>query len=145
MRLLASNTMLIFVIGFVFASAILDLYSSPQTSKVEVLTGLEAECKSTTAKYYGLLTKEAVDNLYRIDLTIRELTRLSDFIINTLPLNVVSGRVDLGNRLYISLGIRIVFPTQLIYVDPNNYEDPLQLKAFRFSRNFEGLDGSENH
>lgn len=135
--------MFIFAIGFVFSSSVLDLYSSPPAARNEFLAGLEAECKDVSAKYHGLSTKEAVDSLYRVDSTIRESTRVSDFIINTLPLDVVSGQVDLGHGVKIPPGVRMVFPTQPMHLDPEYYDDPLCFDAFRFSRKFEGQQESQ--
>ncbi|KAF4633292.1 hypothetical protein G7Y89_g4832 [Cudoniella acicularis] len=139
MRLLALNTMFIFAMGYVFAHSVLDLYGSPLESKNEFLTGLEAECKRVSTKHHGLSTKEAVDSLYRVDSAIRESMRISDVGVTSLPLDVVSGQVDLGNGIHIPPGVRMVFPTQPIHLDPDYHEYPLRFDAFRFSRKFEGL------
>jgi hypothetical protein len=142
MRLLALNTMFIFAMGYVFAHCVLDLYGSPLVSKNEFLAGLEQECRHVHTKNHGLSTKEAVDSLYRIDSTIRESMRISDVGVTNLPLDVVSGEIDLGNGIQIPPGVRMVFPTQAIHLDPNYYEDPLRFDAFRFSRKLEDLEES---
>ncbi|KAJ8062110.1 hypothetical protein OCU04_008671 [Sclerotinia nivalis] len=140
MRLLALNTMFVFAMGYVFAHCVLDLYASP--SKIEFVEGLKEECRHISEKYNGLSTKEAVDSLYRIDSTVRESMRISDVGVTTLPLEVMDRPIDLGNGIIVPRGVRMVFPTQPMHLDPSYYDDPLTFDAFRFSRKFENLDES---
>lgn len=133
--------MFIFAMAYVFGHCLLDLYGSP--SKGEFLDGLEAECKRVSSIHHGLSTKKAVDSLYRLDSTMRESMCLSDTFITSLPLDVVSGNVNLGNGMIIPPGVRMVFPTQAMHLDPDNHENPLTFDAFRFSRKFEGLEEAD--
>jgi hypothetical protein len=144
LRLLASNTMFIFGIAYSFTHCVLDLYGHDDAtaSGNEFLVGLETECKDVLDKYHGISTKAAVDSLYRVDSTLRESMRLSDPFITSLPMDVMSGKVDLGNEISIPSGIRMVFPTQAMHVDPEFYSNPLKFDAFRFSRDFENAETS---
>ncbi|KAI0444734.1 cytochrome P450 [Xylaria telfairii] len=137
-RLIALMTPLIFAICYVFAHAVIDVHGSPD--KDEFISGLYAECKDISEKYGGLGTAEAVDSLYRIDSTIRESMRTSDVAVTNLFRDVSAGEVDLGHGITVTKGVRMAFPTQNIHLDPEYNKDPEKFDAFRFSRDFEGLD-----
>jgi hypothetical protein len=140
MRLLALNTMFVFAMGYVFAHCVLDLYASP--SSFEYIEGLKEECRNVSARFNGLSTKEAVESLNRIDSTIRESMRISDVGVTTLPLDVIASPIDLGNGVFVPRGVRMVFPTQPMHLDPSYYDEPLTFDAFRFSRKFESPEKS---
>lgn len=129
--------------GYTFAHSVLDLYGSPLKSRAEFIAGLEAECKQVSEQHQGLSTKEAVDSLYRVDSAVRESMRLSDVGVTTFPLDVISGKVDLGNGIQVPKGVRMVFPTQPMHLDPDFYDEPHRFDAFRFSRKFEDLPESD--
>lgn len=131
-------TPLIFAVCYVFAHSVLDLYGNP--AKEEFISGLEFECKRVSATHNGLSTTEAVDSLYRFDSAIRESMRVSDVSVYNLYRDVTSGQLDIGNGIVIPQGVRMVFPTQDIHLDPNNYDDSRRFDPFRFSRKFEGMD-----
>ncbi|KAI1370089.1 cytochrome P450 [Hypoxylon crocopeplum] len=137
MRLLALNTMFIFAMGYVFAHCVFDLYGSP--SRDEFLSSLETECQDVWEAHHGLSSKEAVDCLYRIDSAVRESMRISDVGVTSLPRDVVSGAIDIGHGIQVPQGVRMVFPTQPIHLDPEHYDNPLRYDAFRFIRNPNGL------
>jgi cytochrome P450 len=136
-RLLTFNVMFVIGMVYMFGHCVLDLYGCPD--REDIISGLEAECKQVSATYDGLGSKEAVDRLYRIDSTIRESMRVSDVAVTALARDVVGKPLDLGNGIQIPKGTRIVFPTQAIHQDVDNYADPLRFDAFRFSRPFEGI------
>ncbi len=138
MRILALTSMFVFAVGWVFAHAALDIYSS--TVEEDVVSVLESECRQVSAKHQGLSTKEAVDALYNIDSAVRESMRLNDVMVHLLPLDVISGDpIDLGDGLKINpgSGVRTVFPAQMVHLDPDNYHNPEHFDAFRFSRGFD--------
>jgi cytochrome P450 len=137
-RLIALLTPLIFATCYVFAHCVLDLHGSPD--KDDFLQGLFSECHSVSNKHNGLTSKAAVDSLYRIDSALRESMRTSDVAVVNLFRDVTSGQVNIGNGIHVPQGVRFVFPTQNIHLDPDNYEDPLRYDAFRFSRKYEGLN-----
>ncbi|KAF2963105.1 hypothetical protein GQX73_g10472 [Xylaria multiplex] len=138
-RLIALMTPLIFATCYVFSHAVLDVHGSPD--KEEFISGLYAECKDISEKHGGLGTVEAVDSLYRIDSTIRESMRTSDVAVTNLFRDVSAGKVNLGDGITVTKGVRMAFPTQNIHLDPEYYnKEPKRFDAFRFSRGFEGLD-----
>lgn len=91
-----------------------------------------------STKHHGLETKEAVDSLYRVDSLFRESMRLSDVGANSLPLDVMgTGPIDIGHGIQVPKGVRMMFPSQAIHLDPENFNNPTTFDAFRFSRDFE--------
>jgi cytochrome P450 len=136
-RLLTFNVMFVVGMVYVFGHCVLDLYGSPD--REDILSGLEAECRQVSATHDGLGSKEAVDRLHRTDSVIRESMRVSDVAVTALARDVVGKPLDLGNGIQVPQGTRVVFPTQAIHQDADNYADPLRFDAFRFSRPFEGL------
>ncbi|KAK7979957.1 NADP-dependent oxidoreductase domain-containing protein [Apiospora arundinis] len=136
LRLVSLLTPLIFAICYVFAHCVLDIHGSPHRS--EVIAGLEEECDRVCREHGGLETSESVAALYRIDSALRESMRVSDVAVTNLFRDVTAGEVDIGNGLRVGPGVRMVFPTQNIHQDPENYKDPARYDAFRFSRPFEG-------
>ncbi|KAI9666218.1 MAG: hypothetical protein M1821_004153 [Bathelium mastoideum] len=130
----------------VFPHAAFDLIGNP--SKGEFINRLRAERKHVAAQFHGLLTKEAVDRLCRVDAAIHESIRISDVGVTTFLQRVVSKPIDLSNGIQIPPRVPFVFPTQPIYIDPIYYENPLWFDEFRFSRKLEGTEekneGREN-
>lgn len=140
LRLASLLTPLIFAICYVFAHCVLDIHSS--TDRAEILAGLEEECTRVSAQYGGLTTSASVDALKRVDSVLRESMRVSDVMVTNIFRDVTAGEVDIGNGLRVGPGVRMLFPTQDIHLDPDNYENPKRFDAFRFSRPFEDTKGS---
>ncbi|KAH7384629.1 cytochrome P450 [Pyrenochaeta sp. MPI-SDFR-AT-0127] len=140
LRLASLLTPLIFAICYVFAHCVLDIHSSPD--RAEILAGLKEECTRVSAQHGGLTTNTSVDSLKRVDSVLRESMRVSDVSVTNIFRDVTAGEVDVGNGLRVGPGVRMVFPTQDIHLDPQNYEDPRRFDAFRFSRPFEDTKGS---
>ncbi|KAK8931559.1 Cytochrome P450 monooxygenase gloP [Metarhizium anisopliae] len=137
MRILALTSMFVFAIGWVFAHAVIDIYSSDERD--EIITTCRDECRRVSAEYQGLSTKESTDALYCVDSAVRESMRLNDVMVHLLPLDVISGKgIDLGHGRQITArsGVRTVFPAQMVHMDPEIYHHPEHFDAFRFSREF---------
>jgi Cytochrome P450 len=117
-------TPLIFAVCYVFAHAVLGLYGN--ASKEKFISGLESECTRVSAIHNGLSSTEAVGSLYRVDSAIRESMRPSDVSVYSLYRDVTSGERYIGNGIIVPQGLRMVFPTQNIHLDPNNYDDSLR-------------------
>lgn len=133
LRLVSLLTPLIFAVCYVFSHCVLDIHGS--TAKDEILSGLDEEC-SRVSKLHGgsLYTSESVDALSRIDSALRESMRISDVAVTNLFRDVTAGEIDIGNGIRIGQGVRMVFPTQDVHLDADNYADPRRYDAFRFSR-----------
>ncbi|KAM3148693.1 hypothetical protein ABEW05_011074 [Botrytis cinerea] len=140
-RILVLCIAFVFAMGYIFCSSVLDLYKSPE--KTSFVAGLVAECKCVSAEHGGLSTKQAVDSLFRVDSALRESMRVSDVGATSIPIDVVSGKVDLGNGIQIPSGMRMVFATQPMHLDPDSYPNPLRYDAFRFSRKYEEIEKCE--
>ncbi|KAH9872149.1 hypothetical protein IAQ61_004984 [Plenodomus lingam] len=136
LRIASLLTPLIFAICYVFSHCVLDIYGSPD--KAEILAGLEEECRRVSAEFGGLSSSAAMDALKGIDSAIRESMRVSDVMVTNIFRDVTAGEVDVGNGLRVGPGVRMLFPTQNIHMDPDNYDDPTRFNAFRFSRPFRG-------
>ncbi|KAK7917919.1 hypothetical protein PG985_009793 [Apiospora marii] len=144
LRLVSLLTPLVFAICYVFAHCVLDILGGPD--RRDIVAGLEEECTRVMSLQNGsggggrlslLDTSEAVSRLSRVDSALRESMRLSDVAVTNLARDVTAGEVDVGQGLRVKPGVRMVFPTQNIHRDPDNYEDPTRYDAFRFSRPFE--------
>ncbi|KAI0479729.1 cytochrome P450 [Xylaria cf. heliscus] len=140
LRLVSLLIPLIYAICFVFAHCVFDILGSPDCS--EVLAGLEDECRRVSSRQGGLATSENVNALFRTDSALRESMRMSGVSVTNLFRDVMTGEIDVGNGLRVGPGVRMAFPTQNIHLDPDNYENPLQYDAFRFSRRFENAEGT---
>ncbi|GAP91477.2 putative cytochrome P450 [Rosellinia necatrix] len=135
LRLASLVIPLIFAICYMFAHCVFDIHGSP--CRVEVLAGLEEECRRVSAQHPSLNTSVSVDALVRVDSTLRESMRISDVSVTNIFRDVTAGEVEVVGGLRVGPGVRMVFPTQDIHLDPDNYEDPRRFDAFRFSRPFE--------
>jgi cytochrome P450 len=135
-RLLVLNLMSTFGPANAFASCILDLLGSESSDAF--VDGLRQECDRVSTQFHGLSSKEAIDNLYRIDSTLRESMRVSPFRIVSLTHIVAPGAgLDLGDGLRVRPGMRIGIPSYAVHLDPSHYENPTKFDAFRYSRIFE--------
>ncbi|CAG9950382.1 unnamed protein product [Clonostachys rosea f. rosea IK726] len=135
LRLVSILIPLIYAICFVFAHCVFDILGSPDSA--EVLAGLEDECRRVSSQPGGLASSENINQLFRADSALRESMRMSGVSVTNLFRDVLSGELDVGDGLRVGPGVRMAFPTQNIHLDPENYENPLQFDAFRFSRKFE--------
>ncbi|KAI0003923.1 cytochrome P450 [Xylariaceae sp. FL0662B] len=137
LRFLLLNTMFVYAMSYIFSQAVVDIFASPEKDKI--VLDLEHECRQTAMSHpEGISAKEVVDKLYRVDSAIRESMRISDAFVYSLFRDVVGKKpLDLGNGILVPPGTRMVFPTQEMHGDPDNWEDPQRFNAFRFSRPFE--------
>ncbi|RWA07699.1 hypothetical protein EKO27_g7406 [Xylaria grammica] len=116
---------LIFAICYVFAHCVFDILGSP--ARLDHKT--------------GLASSEAINELFRVDSALRESMRMSGVFVTNLFRDVTTGELDIGNGIRVGPGIRTTFPTQNIHLDPDNYENPQEYDALRFSRPFEDAKG----
>ncbi|KAF2757490.1 cytochrome P450 [Pseudovirgaria hyperparasitica] len=132
-RVLALKTMFIFGIGWVFAQAVLEIYSNPDCA--DIVRTLEQECRRVARENNGLSTREAIDKLYHVDSAIRESMRLNDAFLHTLPFDVVAGSpIELSKGWTISPGsrVRMAYPGRFVHLDPDIYPEPRRFDPFRF-------------
>jgi cytochrome P450 len=136
-RLLILQLVAIYTTTYALTNCLLNLYSSQ--SKDEFVDGLRSEYSRVSAKHDGLSSKEAIDELYRTDSTIRESMRISPFSV-LAPLRIVSPvkDLDIGNNITLPANTRVGVPFQAVHHDDGYYADALRFDAFRFSRKFEG-------
>ncbi|KAL4865748.1 hypothetical protein BDV12DRAFT_187932 [Aspergillus spectabilis] len=134
-RLLMLNFVSIETTTMGITHAIADLYGS--TDAESFVAGLREECERVLPRG-EFWTKTQLDQLVRIDSTIRESMRVSDFSHIQLPRMVVNpGGVDFhstGDRpLHVPPGIRVCVPAHSIHRDPRFYPSPSTYNAFRFA------------
>lgn len=138
-RLLILNLVSTYTTAYAFANCVIDLYGGNERD--DTIDGLRAELSRITQKHGGVSTKAAIDELYRLDSTVRESMRISAFGIVTLQRIVGEAGIDLdlghGSAHHIPAGVRVGIPSQAIHHDPAYHEDPMKFDAFRFSRPFE--------
>ena len=135
LRIASLLTPFVFAIAYVFGHCVLDISTS--TEKSEILNGLEEECRRVSFEHGGLDSSASMNSLRCMDSVIRESMRVSDVMVTNIFRDVTAGEIDIGNGLRAGPGVRMVFPTQNIHMDPDNYDDPKRFDAFRFSRPFE--------
>lgn len=75
-RILSLNMVAIHTTSITITSTIIDLFSAPDAA--EIVAGLREECTRVLQKHGGVWTKQAINELYRVDSTIRESMRKSD-------------------------------------------------------------------
>lgn len=135
------NLVSIFSTTYHLVNCLLDILYSPSSDSF--LAGLRAECDAVSSAHDGHLdTKEAIEQLYRMDSTVRESLRTSASGIIAVPRTVArgSGGLDLGHMV-VPEGVRLGVPVRAIHHDPAYYDKPHNFDAFRFSRPFEGPEG----
>lgn len=81
-RLMRLNMVAIHTTSVTITNALLDLYSSPRAE--EYIAGLREECERVLKQHGGQWNKTAVNELYRIDSTIKESMRFSSLGITGL-------------------------------------------------------------
>ncbi|GAW10674.1 hypothetical protein ANO14919_000080 [Xylariales sp. No.14919] len=137
-RLLILQLVSTYTTTYALTNIIVNLYGS--NSRADFIAGLRSECDQVAARYDGLSTKEAIDQLYRVDSAVRESLRVSPFAV-IAPLRMTSrdGILDMGNGIQLSPGTRLGIPFQAVHYDDRFYDNPLDYDAFRFSRGFEGF------
>ncbi|OTA89151.1 hypothetical protein M434DRAFT_374078 [Hypoxylon sp. CO27-5] len=137
-RLLILQMVSTYTTAYALSNIIINLYSSKR--KDEFVEGLVEECNRVSRGNGGLLTKEAIDSLYRVDSAVRESMRVSPFGVVT-PIRIVAPgqTLNFGHGVHLPGGTRIGIPLKGVQHDSRYYPNPSQYDAFRFSRKFEGL------
>jgi cytochrome P450 len=120
----------------------MDIYSSPERD--EYVAGLREEAERTLAKHNGW-TKDAVNELLRVDSVIRETMRVVGLGDYGMPRLISDPKgVTLSGGLHIPYGVRVVVPTYNIQTDPARFDNPLTYDGFRFSRPREAINTTDN-
>ena len=81
-RLMRLNMVAIHTTSVTITNALLDLYSSPKVD--EIVAALREECQRVLKQSNGQWNKTAVNELYRVDSTIKESMRVSSLGITGL-------------------------------------------------------------
>jgi len=137
-RIVRVNMVAIHTTSTTITNTLLDLYSSPH--RAEIVEGLREEVSRVLAAAGGTWTKAAVNDLHRIDSTIKESMRKSGiFIAGMTRVIADTNGVDFGDGIHVPYGVRVATPNCAIHMDPQNYESPDTFDAFRFSRARESL------
>lgn len=82
-RLVTLNMVAIHTTGMTITNVILDLYSSADADAF--VAGIREECARVLKQHNGMWSKQAINELYRIDSTIRESMRKSDLSPVAVP------------------------------------------------------------
>ncbi|CZT24228.1 uncharacterized protein RCC_09946 [Ramularia collo-cygni] len=133
LRILNWNMASIHSTAITFTNTVLDLYSSPNAE--ESIASLREECERVLAAHGGIWTKDAVNDLIRVDSAIRESMRYSS-ILETVTVRLVNdpAGVTLSDGTHLPHGILIAFSQNLLHEDPRFYpKDTNSYNPFRFS------------
>ncbi|KAF7187091.1 Cytochrome P450 monooxygenase [Pseudocercospora fuligena] len=137
-RLLRLNMVAIHTTSITITNAIFELYSSSRAE--EYVAGLREEVERVLKAHDGKWSKAAVNELHRIDSTIRESMRCNDFSVFSVARMITAPNgIELSDGLHIPHGTKIAVPNIGIHRDPANYETPDEYDAFRFSRSKESV------
>ncbi|KXS99916.1 hypothetical protein AC578_898 [Pseudocercospora eumusae] len=141
-RLLGINVVALHTTSITIVNALLDLYSSPHAD--EYVEGLREECFRVLQSYGGEWQKEVVNDLFRIDSTIKESMRLhAIFTVGAIREVTRKDGIDLGDGLRVPCGVRIAAPSVAIHRDEHFYGNAYEYDAFRFSRGREQGGGEK--
>ncbi|EME80604.1 uncharacterized protein MYCFIDRAFT_141937 [Pseudocercospora fijiensis CIRAD86] len=141
-RLIGLNVVALHTTSIAMVNALLDLYSSPRAA--EYVEGLREECSRVLKSYGGEWQKGVVNELFRIDSTIKESMRLhAIFTVGTLREVTKKDGVDLGDGWRVPHGVRLATPIVAIHRDEHFYPNAYEFDAFRFSRDQEQVDGDK--
>lgn len=135
--LLLLNMVAIHTTSMVTSNTLMDLYTSPHVK--ETVAGLREEAERVLKASNGEWSKDAVNNLLRVDSTIRETMRQTGLGDTGLPRLVKDPNgIDLSGGLHIPYGVRVIVPAYAIHTDTSLYgETAKEWDAFRFSRPME--------
>nr|QIW91884.1 P450-1 [Phialomyces arenicola] len=144
-RLLMLNFVAIETTAMSMTNTVLDLFGSPDSD--DFVAGLREECDRVLKENDGQWTKSALDNLLRVDSTIRESMRYSDLgyialtrmVVDPQGIDLKADDTDGSSPLHIPVGIRVCVPAHAIHRDPSFHQSPYTFNAFRFS------DGTEDN
>ncbi|KAH6952460.1 cytochrome P450 [Ilyonectria sp. MPI-CAGE-AT-0026] len=107
---------------------LMDLATHP-----EYAPELREEIQAIVAKRNGMLDKQALTDMIKLDSFIKETQRLNPPDLTSFQRKVMSD-VTLSNGLRIPKGARIVLPTGAINMDREFFEDPETFDGFRHYR-----------
>jgi len=140
--LLLLNMVAIHTTSMVTANTMMDIYSSPH--REEYVAGLRQEAEATLQRYNGEWSKDAVNDMLRVDSVIRETMRVSGLGDLGMPRLIKDPNgVTLSGGLHIPYGVRVVMPTYSVMVDEKNFDNPLSWDGFRFSRPREAFNATQ--
>lgn len=166
-RLLMFNLVAIHAISLTTTEAILDLHSSSMSS--DFVDRLREESDRVLRQFNGRWSLDSLSKLHRLDSTIRESLRFSNFGVTALSRQVSTDErmnhsmysiassaslmmillslqvtapdgILLGDQARIPAGVRICVPMHEIHHDSAFYSKPRTFDPFRFSRSFEEND-----
>lgn len=120
--------------SMVTTNAVLDLFASPH--REEYVQGLREEVERVLRESGGEFTKNAINNMHRVDSTIRETMRYSSLGDLGMRREVIAKEgITLSGGIHIPKGARIAAPNQAIHTDPTFYgENANEWDGFRFSK-----------
>ncbi|KXT18767.1 hypothetical protein AC579_8218 [Pseudocercospora musae] len=137
-RLLRLNMVAIHTTTMTITNAIFELYNSPRVE--EYIAGLREEVERVLKAHDSKWTQAAVNDLHRIDSTIRESMRCNEFsVFSVARIIAAPNGIELTDGLHIPYGTRVAIPNIGIHRDPANYENPDEYDAFRFSQSKESV------
>nr|POE78509.1 cytochrome p450 monooxygenase glif [Quercus suber] len=112
----------------------LDLFSAPNVD--EYVDGLREEVQRVLSESGGEWSKNAINDMLRVDSTIRETMRISTLGDVGLRRQVKSpAGIDLGDDVHLPQGVTVVVPAYAIQTDAAFYgANAGEWDAFRFSR-----------
>ncbi|KJX96275.1 cytochrome p450 like protein [Zymoseptoria brevis] len=140
-RIVRLNMVAIHTTTISITNTLLDLYGSPRAE--EFVAGLREEVERVLKAHGNEWTKGAVNDLYRIDSTIKESLRWTPLSLVGLTRLVTSkDGIDLGDDLHVPHGVLVAAPNVAIHSDEKHYSNPAEYDAFRFARNREDQDGN---
>nr|POE56583.1 ent-kaurene oxidase [Quercus suber] len=133
-RLLVLNMVAIHTTSMVTTNTLLDLFSSAHAA--DYVSGLREEVQRVLSESGGAWSKNAINDMLRVDSTIRETMRISTLGDVGLRRQVTApAGIDLGDDVHLPPGVTVVVPAHAIQTDAAFYGATAgEWDAFRFSR-----------
>ena len=140
-RLIAINFAAIHTSTFTITNALFNLYGSPNSK--DYIAGIRDEVSRVLAEEDGKWTKAGLANMRRVDSTLRETLRITNFSVLGLG-RVATMDITTDDGVHIPKDSFVTVPQGGVHADPANYEDPDTFDAFRFSRPWEQHQASND-
>ncbi|XXG96490.1 Homocysteine/cysteine synthase [Hypoxylon texense] len=99
----------------------------------DILPELRAEIHQVTEKHGGVLTKQGLSEMLKLDSFVKETQRLNSQDLTTMQRKATAD-LKLPNGMFIPKGTKVILPSIAINLDEEIFEDAQRFDAFRFYR-----------
>ncbi|KAL8941984.1 MAG: hypothetical protein Q9216_001917 [Gyalolechia sp. 2 TL-2023] len=102
-------------------------------ARPEYIEPLRQEIEEVMAEHKGMMTKQSLKQLTKMDSFMKECQRFNPLLLVTFE-RIITVDYTLKDGFFIPAGTHIGVPTQAISMDPDIYSDPDTFDGFRFAK-----------